>query len=97
MGRRRVRVDCTFCQRPADYPPCVPPYSTEADANASPAPVLDALIWLERHGVELESDGRTVKVPWRDWRRVPAALHALIRQANHQLARLLGNNMETTP
>jgi len=97
QGRRRIRADCTLCHSYADYPPCVPPYSAEADRNASPAPVLDVLIRLEHLGVELESDGRTCKVPYRDWRRVPAEVHALIRQANHQLARMLGNNMETTP
>jgi hypothetical protein len=97
QGRRRIRADCSRCQRYADYPPVVPPYTTEADKNASPTPVLDALLWLERLGIELESDGRTVKVPWRDWRRVPAELHALIRQGNHQLTRMLGNNIRTSP
>jgi hypothetical protein len=90
LGRRRVRADCAVCHRHTDYPPCVPPYTTLADSNASKAPVLDALTWLEKLGIELESDGRSVQVPWRDWQRVPPELHALLRQCSHQLARMIG-------
>jgi hypothetical protein len=91
LGRRRIRAECSMCRRPADYPPCVPPYSTQADANVSPTAALDALTALQELGVELRSDGRGVWVAGEDWRRVPADLHATIRQQSNLLARMIGN------
>jgi hypothetical protein len=91
LGRRRIRADCPVCRRPTDYPPCVPPYTTEADRRASPTAVLDVLIRLDTLGIDLESDGRGVSVGWQDYHRVPADLHRLIRQCKNHLARLLGD------
>jgi hypothetical protein len=36
LGRKRVRADCPRCGRFCDYPPCVSPYTQEADANSNP-------------------------------------------------------------
>jgi hypothetical protein len=92
LGRRRIRAECSVCRRLTDHPPCVAPYTTEADRNASGAPVLDALTRLEGLGVELVSDGQRVWVNDKDWRKVPADLHATIRQCSNQLARLIGRS-----
>jgi hypothetical protein len=91
LGRVRIRAECSVCRRSTDHPPCVSPYTELADANASQTPILDALTRLEDLGVQLQSDGRTVAIPWQDWRRVPPDLHAIVRQCRHQLARLLGD------
>jgi hypothetical protein len=48
LGRRMIRAECRICRRPVDHPPCVPPYSTEADAHASATPILDVLVRLDR-------------------------------------------------
>lgn len=96
-GGRRVRADCagTGCGRWLCWLPCVPPYSDEADANASTTPILDALLRLQEIGVELASDGQTVGFAGDDWRRVPPDLYAVVRQCSHQLARMLGKTPDT--
>jgi uncharacterized protein (DUF3820 family) len=91
LGRARIRAECACCRRLLTHPPCVPPYTTFADAAASAAPVLDALIRLEALGVELVSDGKTVSFQGEDWRKVPPELRAIVRQCSHQLAGLLGS------
>jgi hypothetical protein len=88
LGRRRIRANCPVCNRPTDYPPVRPPYSTEADANASPTAVLDVLLKCEELGIELHSNGRSVSVS--DYHAVTSDLHVLIRQCRHQLARMIG-------
>jgi uncharacterized protein (DUF3820 family) len=89
-GDRRIRGECPRCGRYLCWLPVIPPWVGQADAAASKTPLLDVLTMLDDLGVELESDGRSVSIPWRDWRRVPPELHAVIRQCNNQLARLLG-------
>jgi hypothetical protein len=91
LGRRAIRAECRRCRRAVDRPPVVPPYTDQADALASAAPVLDALIGLDGLDVELCSDGASVWVPPEDWRRVPQDLHSIIRQCRHQLARMIGD------
>jgi hypothetical protein len=89
LGRKRLRGDCSRCGRFCDFPPCVPPYTTAADAHASPTPVLDVLTQLDELGLELVSDGKAVRVAAQDVPRVPAELLRLVRQCRHELARLL--------
>jgi hypothetical protein len=67
------------------------PYLSEVDRAATATPVLDALVRLEALGVELESDGRSVRFAGDDWRRVPPDLAAIVRQCSHRLAVLLGD------
>jgi hypothetical protein len=88
-GARRIRAECSRCRRWLGFLPQVEPHVSQADAAASPTAILDALTRLEALGVELHSDGATVWV--RDgWDRVPPDLNAVVKQASHQLARLLG-------
>ena len=89
-GRRRIRADCLGCGRFLAWLPILEPWITSANRNASPTPILDVLTRLDDLDAELRSDGRTVWVKARDWRRVPPDLHALIRQCSHRLARLMG-------
>jgi hypothetical protein len=91
IGRRRISAHCRRCGRTTDHPPCVPPYTTEADRHASAAPILDALVRLDALGIELASDGRTVWLQGEDYRRVPPDLQAIVRQCRHQLATMIGN------
>jgi hypothetical protein len=80
------------CRRVLAYRPGAPPFTDQADAAASPAPTIDALVQLEALGVELRSDGRSVWLAGDDWRRVPPDLMATIRQRGHLLARMIGDN-----
>jgi hypothetical protein len=91
LGRRRVRAECVRCGRCLGHPPSVPPFSTMADAAASPTAVPDVLTRLEALGIELVSDGRSVNYKGTDYHRVPLDLRALVRQCSHQLARMMGN------
>jgi hypothetical protein len=78
----------------------VEPHLSQANAALHQTALLDVLIRLEDIGVELASDGNAVLVPWQFWGKVPEDLLALIREVNHDLARLLGvsrrNNTEST-
>ena len=89
-GRRRIRGECWDCRRYRGWLPMREPFIRLADQNASPAPLLDVLLWAEDLGIQLRSDGRTVWVRATDWCRVPPDLHALIRQCSYQLARMIG-------
>jgi hypothetical protein len=89
-GRSRIRGECWECRRYRGWLPIRQPFIFLADQTASPAPVLDALTWLDDIGAELRSDGAAVWVKPSDWRRLPPELHALIRQCSHKLARLMG-------
>jgi hypothetical protein len=97
LGRRLIRCECPTCHRATDYAPLVSPYTDEADRNASPTPVLDVLMKLDEIDVELCSDGRTAWIDNADQQRVPPALHAIIRQCRHQLARMLGKDHGAVP
>ncbi len=90
-GGRRLRAECRRCRALLDHPPCVPPYTTEADKTLSTTAVLDALTRLETLGVELQSDGRGVWIGWPERQRVPAELVAVVRQCSHQLATMIGD------
>ncbi len=93
LGRKHIRRECARCGTWLGFAPRVAPFTTEADAQASPTALLDALMQLEDLGLELRSDGATVWFAPGDWRRVPPSLYALVRQCNHQLARLLGRRL----
>jgi hypothetical protein len=95
-GRRRISARCKQCHRHLTFPPCVEPYLSMANAAASQTPILDALVRLEELGVEVHSDGQRAWIEYEDWNKVPADLHAIVRQCSHQLARMLGNT-ERTP
>jgi hypothetical protein len=89
-GGRRIRGECARCRHWVTYLPQVEPYVSQADAAASPTPVLDVLTRLEALGIALHSDGTTCWV--RDgWDRVPPDLRALVKQCSHSLAVLLGD------
>ncbi len=97
LGRRRIRAECRRCRRSVDCPPLVPPFTTMADALASPAPILDALTRMDEMGIEVCSDGRSVWLDCENYRKTPPDLQAIIRQCSHQLAGLLGDNRKPSP
>jgi hypothetical protein len=88
-GEKRIRGECLRCCGFLCWLPMQQPWIGQADA-ASKTPVLDVLTRLDDLGVELESDGNTVSIPWPHWRRVPEDVKGIIRQCNNQLARLIG-------
>jgi hypothetical protein len=92
LGRKGIRAVCTRCGGLVDRPPVAEPYISEANANASATPVLDALVRLEELGVGLVSDGNQVCYAGEGWRvmRAHPDLDAVVRQCGHELARLLG-------
>jgi hypothetical protein len=92
LGRKRIRAECNKCRRTADHPPCVEPYTTMADANASRTPILDTLTRLEELGVPLQSNGKRTWLRWEDARKVPADVRAAVRQCSHTLAKMVGDS-----
>jgi hypothetical protein len=93
LGRRIIRAECRKCRRLVDHPPCVPPYSTIADATANPTVMLDVLTRLDDLGMRLHSDGRSAWIGGDDYRKVPPDLKALVKQCSHELAKMIGNTM----
>jgi hypothetical protein len=93
-GRKSIRAECRYCHMFLAFAPLVPPFTEEADKNASAAPVLDALTRLEALGVEVQSDGKSCWLRWEDEARVPPQLRSVLRQCSHQLAGLLGRRPE---
>jgi hypothetical protein len=63
------------------------PFTTEADAAASPTALLDVLTQVGALGVSLVSDGKRCRVRSRV---CPPHLCDVIRQVNHTLAGLPG-------
>ena len=96
-GNRRVRRTCRRCGGFVCFAPLVAPYTAEADANASPTPILDTLTRLEDLGVEVVSDGRRAEVPWPEAQRLPDDLRETLRGCQHTLARMIGNNQGPPP
>jgi uncharacterized protein (DUF3820 family) len=92
-GERRIRAECMKCGRWLSWLPVAEPWIRQADANANPTALLDALTRLDELDARLESDGQTVWVHHRDWRRVPPDLHAIVRQCSHQLAKMIGRTI----
>jgi hypothetical protein len=90
-GRKRIRASCRRCGSHLTFPPCREPFTTQADRNASPAPILDALTRLGGLGVELLSNGRSVYYKPGDWQKVPDDLCTIVRQASHELAKMMGD------
>jgi hypothetical protein len=91
LGRRQLRAECARCRKWLTYLPATPTYRAAADRASSPTAALDVLTRLDDLGIDLESDGGSVWVPWPAYRRVPADLQALIRQCSYQLAKLNGD------
>jgi hypothetical protein len=87
-GRWHIRVECDGCGLFLQFAPQVEPYMTYADRNASGAAILDVLVQCEELGIELLSDGQTVR--FHDNHRAPPGLRSLLRQCSHDLARLMG-------
>jgi hypothetical protein len=96
-GARRIRRTCRRCDTFLGFAPLVEPYTAEADAAASPTPILDVLTRLEDLGVELVSDGVRAQVPWPDCERLPADLREALRSCQHTLARMIGDNRGALP
>lgn len=88
-GNRRIRRSCRSCGRFCEFAPMTEPFVSEANANASPAPTLDALLLAEAEGIELASDGKTVWIAG-DRRKASEQLQNAVRQRGHLLASLLG-------
>jgi hypothetical protein len=86
-SRRQVRASCQRCAGFCGYAPQREPFTTEADAAASPTATLDALVLAEQEGVEQVSDGHTVHCS--PWGKVSPELEALVRQRRRLVAALL--------
>jgi hypothetical protein len=93
-GGRRIRQACADCNGFISFMPVCEPFISEANASASPAAVLDALLLAEQEGVELASDGKTVWIRG-DRRRASQRLQDAVRQNAHLLAGLLGRTRGT--
>jgi hypothetical protein len=89
-GRKSIRVECERCGASLTTAPQVEPFLSMADQGTSKTPLLDALLWLDRLGLGVVSDGQSVQTT--DYRRTPIALRRLIRQCGHSLAKLLGRD-----
>jgi hypothetical protein len=87
-GRRRIKRTCR-CGRDLGFAPHVEPYVGMADANECETPILDVLIQAEAAGVELESDGRAVRIG-DGWRNATPELKEKLGQVRHQLAKHMG-------
>jgi hypothetical protein len=90
-GGRRIRRTCHRCGTFGGWAPQLPPYLAEADAAASPTPLLDVLTRLDDLGLVLVSDGERVWVPWPDCDVLPPDLRELIHSCSHSLAVRMGN------
>jgi hypothetical protein len=93
LGRKFIRAECVRCCRSLGIMPKAEPYIGMADASATPTPVLDALVGFEAAGVEVRSDGKRAWVDG-DYRRVPPDVRNALRQAKHQLAKMVGDNRQ---
>jgi hypothetical protein len=89
LGRRQIKISCGACHASIGFAPQVPPYVEQANAVASKTPVLDVLTRLDEIGVELLSDGKSVRYRPGDWQRVPPDLRRVVAQCGHDLARML--------
>ena len=74
--------------------PSRPPYSTLADIAASASPMLDVLLACEAAGVELASDGKKAWLAGDGWKKLPPEVKTKLRECSHQLAGMIGNNLE---
>jgi hypothetical protein len=92
LGRKFIRSECRQCRQAMGHLPLREPYTSMADANASPAPVLDALVGAEAAGVEICSDGRTAWLS--DYQKAPPAVRDAVRQAKHTLAGMIGDDRQ---
>jgi hypothetical protein len=79
------------------HPPVVEPYVSMANETASETPILDASTRLVDLGVQLHSNGRKAWIGGDDYRRVPADLHATVRQCAFRLGRMNGKTERATP
>jgi hypothetical protein len=91
LGRKFIRCECCQCHQAMGHLPLREPYVSQANATASPTPLLDALVGLEEAGAELCSDGK------RSWigsgyKQVPQAVRDAHRQEKHTLAKMIGDN-----
>jgi hypothetical protein len=84
---RQIRAECANCRRFSGFAPQTPANVAEADANAAPAPLLDALAMAEALGVELVSNGRYVRM--EPWDRVTPDLRTLVKMSQHALLNML--------
>jgi hypothetical protein len=91
LGRKRIKIECARCHRPNGFAPTASPYVEEADAAASKTPVLDVLTRLEDLGIELLSDGKSIRYARdADYRRVPPDLRRLVQSQVTPFSRMSG-------
>src|SRR5581483_4224317 len=96
-GRKYIRSECRACGRWLGAAPLTEPFTTLADAAASKAPVLDALIGADDAGVQLVSDGAAVHFAANGWHNAPPELRRAVRQCNHTLAKMLPRETPRCP
>jgi hypothetical protein len=95
LKRRQVRRSCGRCGKHLGFAPQVPPYTTLADAAASPTAVLDVLTQCEELGIALKSDGQAADFATREdslW--AEPTLRERVAQCRATLGRLLGKCRE---
>lgn len=80
-------MECGGCGRFLKFAQQCEPFLTFADRTASETAILDVLIQSDELGIELHSDGRTVTLATPD--RAPPRLRELVRQCQHDLARMM--------
>ncbi len=95
IGRRRIRRTCNRCNGFMEFAAEIEPFITEANANASATPTIDALVMAEAEGIELGSDGLTTWIAG-DSRLASERLKDAVRQRGHLLASLLGRTVGST-
>ena len=92
--RRQIRADCLACQRFVSFLPLLPENVAAADATQPLAPFLDAMLRADAEGVTLIRRGDELEL--QPWGKASPELQELVRQAGHQLARLLPQRKSTT-
>ena len=88
-GRRAIRRTCSRCGNWLGHAAATSANIAEADRNATPAPILDALLLAAAEDVELVSDGQAVRFG-RGGEHASAALRDAVRQRGRLLAGLVG-------
>jgi Putative quorum-sensing-regulated virulence factor len=91
LCRPRIRQSCARCSKSLGFAPQVPPFTTLADAAASPTAILDVVTRCEEVGIALKSDGKMADFASReDWLKAEPDLRALVGQCRATLGQMLG-------
>jgi hypothetical protein len=89
-GGWHIRVECGRCGRFVMFARQVEPFLTFANSTASETAVLDVLCQCDAQGIDLHSDGQTVRFVDPEDHPAPPRLRELVRQCSHDLAGLMG-------